>query len=172
MELEEQQRNIDQQHLIDAVARQHSHQNGSLFSINRDLMRRQMGTPASGFVTPDAGEDVYDELHQRLSDEVARRQAAEDARRAAVARQAAEQFQIHTPLSAATPEEARSLMPELSATARALVAPFVDSLLTGPAMQPAPSFPSPDPAAIARALSAVRRLTYYAVAEAVEKIHR
>ena len=43
-------------------------------------MRRQMGTPASGFATPTDQEDMYEDLHQRLSDEVARRQAADDAR--------------------------------------------------------------------------------------------
>ena len=151
---EEQQRNIDQQHLIEAVARQHSQHHGTPFTMNRDLMRRQMGTPASGFAKPDDREDMYEDLHQRLSEELARRQDAEDARRADVAGQAAHNFQLYTPPPAATPEGARSLMPELSSTARAFVAPFVDSLLTGPAMRPAPFVPSPDPEAMARALRA------------------
>ena len=68
MELEEQQRNIDQQHLIEAVSRQHTRQNGSLFSMNRDLMRRQMGTPAFGFATPLDREDLYEHFyHLKLS---------------------------------------------------------------------------------------------------------
>ena len=69
MELEDQQQNIDQQHLIDAVARQHARQNGSAFTMNRDMMRRQMGTPACGFATLEDREGMFDDFHQRVSDE-------------------------------------------------------------------------------------------------------
>ena len=92
MELEEQQKNIDQQHLIDAVARYMSAQTGEPHAHHREALRQQTsdGFLSAGSATPDTGEDEHGETRQELDDELARRREDAAARRTHVAMQAIE----------------------------------------------------------------------------------
>ena len=94
LELEEQQKNIDQQHLIDSVARFHAGRMDMPFVQTREAMRYRIDTGA--FQTPDGGspigsprvEDRHEELTMALQAEAQRRaqqdlEAREMARRQA-----------------------------------------------------------------------------------------
>ena len=79
LELEEQQKNIDQQPLIDSVARFHSGRMDMPFVQTREAMRYRIDTGA--FQTPDGGspirsprvEDRHEELNMALHAEIQRR---------------------------------------------------------------------------------------------------
>ena len=65
MELEEQQKTIEQQRLIDAIARHHSSQTGTSYLQNRDTMQERMREERY-HTPPDHSEGGIDRAYDQL----------------------------------------------------------------------------------------------------------
>ena len=111
LELEEQQKNIDQQHLIDSVARFHAGRMDMPFVQTREAMRYRIDTGA--FQTPDGGspiesprvEDRHEELNMALQAEIQRRAQQELEARDMARRQAENVLHESAPPPHLTPEK-------------------------------------------------------------------